>query len=112
MVGAFTASVLFLACYLTYHFWMQRTTGSANTKFPIGGPIRAFYFAILFSHVVLALPVVPMAIATLLRGWRGRYEKHVRLARWTLPIWLYVSVTGVAVYIMLYCLAPWLGRTG
>jgi len=64
------------------------------------------YLAVLLTHLVLALPVVPMAIVTLLRGWRGRLDRHVRIARWTLPIWLYVSATGVLVYWMLYHLAP------
>jgi uncharacterized membrane protein YozB (DUF420 family) len=109
MVGAFAASVLFLACYLTYHFWKQKTTGSAHTTFPSVGVARTIYWGILATHLALALPVVPMAVTTLIRGWRGQLEKHVRLARWTLPVWLYVSVTGVAVYLMLYCLAPWLG---
>lgn len=110
MVGAFTASVLFLACYLTYHVWKQRTTGSAHSAFPDIGLARTVYLMVLWTHLALALPVVPLAITTLIRGWRGRYEQHVRLARWTLPIWLYVSVTGVAVYLMLYVLAPWMSR--
>ena len=64
--------------------------------------MRAVYFAILISHIVLAAAIVPMALVTLSRGLRGRYDRHVAVARWTLPMWLYVSVTGVVVYLMLY----------
>jgi uncharacterized membrane protein YozB (DUF420 family) len=106
MLGAFLASVLFLACYVTYHVLRQRATGSAHTRFPDLGAVRTVYLGLLFTHLVLAVPVVPMAIITLLRGWRGRLDRHVRIARWTLPIWLYVSLTGVLVYVMLYHVAP------
>lgn len=106
MIGAFLASMLFLASYLTYHVLRQQATGSAHTRFPAVGPVRTVYLAVLLTHLVLALPVVPLAIVTLLRGWRGRLDRHVRIARWTLPIWLYVSATGVLVYWMLYHLAP------
>lgn len=106
MLAAFAVSVLFLACYVTYHVWKQHATGSAHTRFPEVGALRTVYLALLATHLLLAVPVAPMAVMTLLRGWRGRLDKHVRIARWTLPIWLYVSVTGVAVYGMLYWLAP------
>jgi uncharacterized membrane protein YozB (DUF420 family) len=112
MVGAFAASVLFLGCYVTYHVWKQQTTGSAHTRFPEVGAVRVVYLGVLATHLALALPVVPMAVTTLLRGWRGRLDGHVRLARWTLPVWLYVSVTGVVVYLMLYHLAPWMTGGG
>lgn len=112
MVGAFAASVLFLGCYVTYHVWRQQTTGSAHTRFPDVGAVRILYLGVLVVHLVLAVPVVPMAVLTLLRGWRGRVEGHVRLARWTLPVWLLVSITGVGVYWMLYQLAPWLTGRG
>jgi uncharacterized membrane protein YozB (DUF420 family) len=96
MLSAFTASTLFLISYLVYH------ANVGSRPFPGHGPIRGVYFAILISHVVLAAVIVPMALITLLRALRERFDRHVRIARWTLPIWLYVSVTGVIVYLMLY----------
>jgi putative membrane protein len=96
MLTAFATSVLFLISYLVYH------ANVGSKPFPGTGPIRYVYFTILITHVVLAAAIVPMALVTLSRGLRGRYDRHVRLARWTLPLWLYVSVTGVVVYWMLY----------
>ena len=96
MIAAFSASVLFLICYLVYHY------NVGSRRFPGQGPIRSVYFFILITHIVLAAFVPPMAIVTLVRGLRERYDRHAALARWTLPIWLYVSVTGVLVYWMLY----------
>lgn len=96
MIGAFTTAVVFLCCYLYYH------AHAGSKPFPGQGPIRTVYFAILLSHTVLATAIVPMAIVTLRRGLKNRHPAHEKLARWTLPIWLYVSVTGVAVYWMLY----------
>ena len=96
MVAAFTVSCLFLACYVIYHY------NVGSRRFPGQGPIRTVYFFILITHIVLAAFVPPMAIVTLVRGLRERFDAHARLARWTLPIWLYVSVTGVIVYWMLY----------
>jgi uncharacterized membrane protein YozB (DUF420 family) len=96
MIAAFATSVLFLISYLIYH----AHTGSR--PFPGRGPIRTVYFAILISHVVLAAVIPPLAGVTLWRGLRGRFDRHVPLARWTLPLWLYVSVTGIVVYLMLY----------
>ena len=96
MIAAFSASVLFLICYLVYHYHV------GSRRFPGQGPVRTVYFFILITHIVLAAFVPPMAIVTLVRGLRARYDRHARLARWTLPIWLYVSVTGVIVYWMLY----------
>lgn len=96
MVAAFVTSALFLVSYVIYH----ATAGSR--PYPGHGPLRAVYFAILVSHVVLAAAVLPLSIVTLARALRGRFAAHARLARWTLPIWLYVSVTGVVVYVMLY----------
>jgi uncharacterized membrane protein YozB (DUF420 family) len=96
MLSAFTASALFLVSYVVYH-------ASAGSKpFPGTGPIRAVYFFILITHVVLAAAILPMALVTLSRALRERFDLHVRIARWTLPIWLYVSVTGVVIYGMLY----------
>src|SRR5262245_48334638 len=101
MLAALVVSALFLACYLYYHFAVQTTK-------PFGGPswLRPVYLGILISHVVLAMVVTPMALLTAYLGLRNRLTGHVRLARWTLPLWLYVSVTGVVVYVMLYQLYP------
>jgi uncharacterized membrane protein YozB (DUF420 family) len=96
MLMAFCASTLFLISYLVYH------AHAGSHPFEGQGPVRAVYFAILISHILLAMVILPMAIATLTRGLRGQYERHVRIARWTFPIWMYVSVTGVIVYLMLY----------
>ena len=96
MVSAFVISTLFLSSYLIYHYH------AGSKPFPGEGWTRPLYFAILISHVSLATVTLPLAIVTLARGLRGRFEKHRSIARWALPIWLYVSVTGVAVYLMLY----------
>lgn len=97
MIAAFVTSGLFLISYVTYHL-----SSHLITRFQGQGIARTVYFAILISHSVLAVAVPPMAIMTLFRGLKMKVEKHRALARWTLPIWLYVSVTGVAVYFMLY----------
>jgi uncharacterized membrane protein YozB (DUF420 family) len=96
MIAAFATSTLFLICYLIYH------ANVGSRPFPGQGTVRTVYLTILFSHIVLAAFVPPLALITLIRGLRARYDKHAKLARWTLPIWLYVSVTGVIVYVMLY----------
>lgn len=96
MLAAFGTSVLFLISYVTYH------ANAGSRPFQGQGPIRAVYFTILITHVVLAAAIVPMALVTLSRGLSRRYDRHRAIARWTLPIWLYVSVTGVVVYLMLY----------
>jgi uncharacterized membrane protein YozB (DUF420 family) len=96
MTAAFTCSGLFLASYLFYHAQV------GSVRFPGTGGARTLYLGILLTHTVLAAAVAPMAVTAFVLAWKGRFEKHRRLARWTLPIWLYVSVTGVAVYVMLY----------
>jgi len=96
MLAAFTTSALFLVSYVTYH------ANAGSRPFAGQGPIRIVYFAILISHVILAAAILPMALITLTHGLRARFDRHVPIARWTLPIWLYVSVTGVVVYWMLY----------
>lgn len=96
MIAAFTTSVLFLVSYVVYH------ANAGSRPFPGTGPIRTVYFVILVSHIVLAAIVPLLAALTLWRGLTARYDRHVRLARWTLPIWLYVSITGIVVYLMLY----------
>ena len=96
MVAAFATSVVFLASYLTYHVQV------GTTRYPGQGWMRPAYFTILGTHTVLAALIPPLAVTTLVLGLRARYTRHARLARWTLPAWLYVSVTGVVVYLMLY----------
>lgn len=104
MLACFGVSVLFLACYLTYHFNIP----GGSKKFPSYPPqlVRYIYYAILLTHVVLAAAVPFLAVATIWLGLADNRRWHVRLARWTFPIWLYVSVTGVLVYAMLYHLYP------
>ena len=96
MIAAWVSSVMFLASYSVYHAF------AGAKPYPGTGAMRPVYFAILMTHVVLAAAVLPLAITTLVRALAGKYEAHVRIARWTLPTWLYVSVTGVIVYLMLY----------
>ena len=96
MLGAFTSSTLFLISYVVYH------AQAGSRPFAGQGTLRHVYFAILISHVILAAAILPMAITTLSRGLRGRYPEHKRIAKWTFPAWMYVSVTGVVVYLMLY----------
>ena len=96
MLAALTTSALFLVSYVIYH------ANIGSRPFPGQGVIRLVYFAILITHVILAAVILPLALVTAARGLSAQYDRHVRLARWTLPIWLYVSVTGVAIYLMLY----------
>ena len=96
MVSAFITSVLFLISYVTYHLQAK------ITKFPVEGWVKTLYLSILLTHTVLAAAVPFLAIITLTLALRQRYEKHRKIARWTYPIWLYVSVTGVIIYVMLY----------
>jgi uncharacterized membrane protein YozB (DUF420 family) len=96
MIAAFVTSSLFLVCYLVYHAQV------GSVRFPRQGFVRPLYYTILITHVTLAATVPPLAIITLTRGLRGRVARHRAIAKWTLPIWLYVSVTGVLVYVLLY----------
>jgi len=96
MIAAFTASSLFLVCYTIYHAQV------GSVPFTRRGFVRPLYFTILITHVTLAAIVLPLAIVTLSRGLKARFARHRTIARWTLPIWLYVSVTGVLVYVLLY----------
>jgi len=100
MLAAFATSIVFLGCYLWYHAHI------GSKHFPGQGWVRTVYFTILLTHTVLAAGVPPLALVTLWRGLKNRHPSHERLARWTLPVWLYVSVTGVVVYWMLYRV-PW-----
>jgi len=102
MIAAFTSSCLFLISYVIYHACMIHYTGTGSKPFPGTGVMRTIYFSILIPHVMLAAAIVPLSIITLTRGLRRQDVKHHAIARWTLPIWLFVSVTGVIVYVMLY----------
>lgn len=96
MIAAFASSSVFLVSYVIYHIRV------GNILFQGQGWIRPVYFAILISHVTLAMVILPLAIVTLTRGLQQKFDKHRKIARWTYPLWLYVSVTGVVIYVMLY----------
>ena len=96
MLGALGASSLFLVSYVVYH------ANVGSKPFPGQGSIRAIYFSILVTHVVLAAVILPLALVTATRALRARFDAHVRIARWTFPLWMYVSITGVVIYLMLY----------
>lgn len=106
MFGALCTSVVFLICYLYYHWQMQRTHGVAHTRFSDPAWFRPIYLTILFTHLVGAFALVPLVPLTVSRALRERYKAHAAIARWTLPVWLYVSVTGVVVYLLLYQVYP------
>jgi putative membrane protein len=96
MVGAVVLSTAFLVTYLMHH------VSAGSVPYQGGGVMKGVYLAFLIPHVLLALPIVPLALFTIYRGWTGRFAKHKKIARWTLPLWLWVSVSGVIVYVMLY----------
>lgn len=96
MLSAFAVSALFLISYVVYHAKV------GSVPYQGQGPIRMVYFAILITHVILAAAILPLALVTLSRALARRFDRHRKIARWTLPIWLYVSVTGVVIYVMLY----------
>jgi putative membrane protein len=100
MIAACVTSTLFLLSYLIYHY------NVGSMPFRGQGWVRPVYFTILISHTILAAVIVPLVLVTLFRAWKADFAKHVQIARWTLPIWLYVSVTGVVIYWMLYQLFP------
>ncbi|HTG45269.1 MAG TPA: DUF420 domain-containing protein [Verrucomicrobiae bacterium] len=100
MLGALGTSALFLASYLTYHFYAGRTSFQEPKWF------RPIYLFILLTHTVLAAVIVPMVFLTVLPAFRARWDRHKRIARWTWPIWMYVSVTGVVIYLLLYQIFP------
>lgn len=100
MLSAFATSTLFLICYIWYH------ARHGVTHFQAPGVVRGFYLALLGSHTLLAGAIVPLVLITLYRAWHERFAQHKRIARWTFPLWLYVSVTGVLVYWMLYHIYP------
>ncbi len=96
MLGAAVASAAFLTSYLIYHWQV------GSIPFTREGWVRPVYFSILISHIVLAVAIVPLVVLTLVRAFRGTFERHRRIARWTWPLWMYVSVSGVVIYWMLY----------
>lgn len=96
MLGAVTASALFLV------FYLLRYSLTGTHRFAGTGPSKAFYLALLFTHMVLAATIIPMILRLLFLAWRSRFDAHASLARWTFPIWLYVSVSGLLVYVLLY----------
>jgi len=101
MIAAFTTSVVFLACYLTYHATVKTVTHFVEPAW-----FRPIYLGILLTHTILAVVIVPLILMTLYRARRQDFEGHKRIARWTWPLWMYVSVTGVGVYLMLYQIFP------
>ena len=101
MLSALSVSAVFLTSYLVYHYQV------GSVRFAQEGWIRTLYLSILFSHIVLAVVIVPMVLRTIYLAFKERFDKHMGIARWTFPIWMYVSVTGVVVYVMLY---PVVGR--
>ncbi|WLD15260.1 DUF420 domain-containing protein [Planctellipticum variicoloris] len=102
MLAAFGTSVVFLICYLVYHAALHHYTGESGKKFPGTGVVRTVYLAILLSHILLAFTLVFLPLMTIYRAWKQQWERHRKIARITFPIWVYVSVTGVIIYLMLY----------
>jgi putative membrane protein len=100
MLSAFATSTFFLVCYIWYH------AHHCATRFPRQGAVRDFYLTLLGSHTILAVVIVPFVLTTLYRAWRGGFERHKKIARWTLPLWFYVSVTGVIVLLDAVSLVP------
>jgi uncharacterized membrane protein YozB (DUF420 family) len=106
MMGALAASTIFLGCYLYYHYSMKQVHGEAHTRFVEPAWFRPWYLAILFTHLVGAIAIVPLVLITVVRALRERFDAHRRIARWTWPVWMYVSVTGVVIYFLLYQVFP------
>jgi uncharacterized membrane protein YozB (DUF420 family) len=106
MIAAFTTSTIFLACYLTYHTYLGVVLHRGPTQFLKPPEWRPIYLAILLTHTVLAVVIVPLVFMTLGRARRQNFEAHKKIARWTWPLWMYVSVTGVIIYLMLYRIFP------
>ena len=106
MLLAFAASAVFLACYLTYHTYLAYVLHRGPTVFRDPAWFRPLYLGILLTHTVLAVVIVPLALITLNRALKERFAPHRRIARWTLPLWMYVSVTGLLIYLLLYQIFP------
>jgi len=106
MVSALITSSAFLACYLYYHFRMQQVYGDAHTRFLNPAWFRPIYLTLLFTHLIGAFLIVPLVFMTVSRAVKQRFDLHKKIARWTWPIWMYVSVTGVVIYFLLYQIFP------
>ncbi|MGA9778957.1 MAG: DUF420 domain-containing protein [Verrucomicrobiia bacterium] len=106
MMAAFVTSIVFLACYLTYHGYLAIVLHEGPTRFLHPLWFRPFYLTILLTHTVLAVVIVPLILVTLYRAKKERFELHKKIARWTWPLWMYVSITGVIVYFLLYQIFP------
>ena len=106
MVAAFVTSVLFLACYITYHSYVAYHLHRGPTRFVEPAWFRPIYLAILVTHTTLAIVIVPLVLITLRRAVKQHFDLHKKIARWTWPLWMYVSVTGVIVYLLLYKIFP------
>jgi len=106
MIAAFVTSTLFLACYLTYHGYLAYYLHKGPTVFKEPHWFRPIYLVILLSHTLLAVVIVPLVLVTLNRALKGRFELHRKISRWTWPLWMYVSVTGVVIYLLLYQIFP------
>lgn len=106
MIAAFVTSTLFLACYLTYHFYLAYVLHRGPTRFVDPAWFKPIYLTILLTHTILAVVIVPMVFITMSRGLRQRFDAHRKIARWTWPLWMYVSVTGVVIYFLLYQIFP------
>jgi putative membrane protein len=106
MLAAFSISTLFLISYLTYHSYVAYVLQRGPTRFVDPAWFRPYYLAILLTHTILAAAVLPMVLITLFHGWRGVFDRHRRIARWTWPLWMYVSITGVTIYLLLYRIFP------
>ena len=106
MIAAFVVSTLFLACYLTYHGYLAYYLHRGPTVFREPAWFRPIYLGILLTHTLLATVILPLVLITLQRAWRQRFELHKKIARWTWPLWMYVSVTGVLIYLLLYRIFP------
>ncbi|HEX5222988.1 MAG TPA: DUF420 domain-containing protein [Verrucomicrobiae bacterium] len=106
MISALVTSTGFLACYVFYHYKMKQVYGEAHTKFLDPAWFRPIYLVILATHLIGAFLIVPLVLLTVSRALRQKFELHRRIARWTWPIWLYVSVTGVVIYLLLYQIFP------
>ena len=106
MITAFCTSVIFLCCYLTYHIYLGVVLHRGPTRFLNPEWFRPIYLTILGTHTILAVTIVPMILMTLWRAKKERFEQHKKIARWTWPLWMYVSVTGVVIYLLLYKIFP------
>lgn len=106
MITAFCTSVIFLGCYLTYHIYLAWVLGRGPTRFVNPAWFKPIYLTILGTHTILAIAIVPMILMTLWRAKKERFELHKKIARWTWPLWMYVSVTGVVIYLLLYKIFP------